>query len=269
MSQTRVSIVIPNYNYGRFLPRLALSLTNQTIGIDVCEIIVADDGSTDESMNMLCHLDELPSAGFHVVELEHTADPARVCNAGLEKTTAPYAVCLDPDDLPSPEWLAACVATLEEQPQTGLAYTHFIRAEAGDCRRMELPEYSAAELARRNITAPAPIMRREVFEASDGYRTDTAYYKWDFCIQAAVNGFELCRVDATYYAHMIHGENLSLTPPPDDGPAKAAVVRNNPGFFPEKVLQWANALLENEPWAAPFTAGVMPDAAAVEKMLKK
>jgi glycosyltransferase involved in cell wall biosynthesis len=218
---------------------------------------------------MLCHLDELPSAGFRVVELEHTGDPARVCNAGLEAASAPYAVCLDPDDLPSPEWLAACVATLEEQPRTGLAYTHFIRSEAGDCRRMELPGYSAGELARRNITAPAPLMRREVFEASDGYRANTAYYKWDFCIQAAVNDFGLYRVDATYYAHMIHGENLSLTAPANDGQAKANVVRNNPDFFPEKVADWARALLDGEPWADPFAAGTIPDGPAVEKMLKK
>ncbi len=268
MSRKRVSIVIPNYNYGRFLPRIALSLTNQTIGVDVCEIIFVDDGSTDESMDRLACLEELPSAGFRVVELEHTGSPATVRNTGLQLAEAPYAVCLDPDDLPSPEWLAACVATMEEQPKTGLVYTHFIRSQDGDCRRMELPEYSHEELATRNILPPAPVMRRKVFEASDGFRDNTDYEIWDFGVQAALNGFGFTLLNATYYAYMIHGENRSLKRPPEDGPSKAAIVRNNPQFFPEQAQQWAEAVIQHSNWAEHFTSGVIPDATSVEKMLK-
>ncbi|WP_147819570.1 glycosyltransferase family 2 protein [Salidesulfovibrio onnuriiensis] len=268
MSDPRLSIVIPNHNYGRFFSRLALSLQNQTLGLDVCEIILVDDGSTDDSLDLLHHFEALPCLRFQALAEAHDGHPGTVRNKGLATAQGRYLVCLDPDDLPAPGWLAACIAALEADKDAGLAYTHFTLVEKDGPREVRLPEYDPALLRNQNIVAPTALMRREVFEASDGYRANTAYEDWDFWIQAASNGFGLRRVDALLYAHMVHGDNFSFSAREEDGAAKAAIVLNNPGFFPAGVRHWAGAVLAGEAWAWPFPRGIIPTLQDVEKLLK-
>jgi glycosyltransferase involved in cell wall biosynthesis len=48
---TSVSIIITNHNYGRFLPHAIESALAQTH--DACEVVVVDDGSTDDSRDVI------------------------------------------------------------------------------------------------------------------------------------------------------------------------------------------------------------------------
>lgn len=269
MPHIRLSIIIPNYNYGRFFSRLSLSLQNQTLGLDICEIILVDDGSTDDSLDALHHFETLPCARFTLLREQHCGRPGAVRNKGLSVTQGQYLVCLDPDDLPGPDWLLTCIAALEDHPDAGVAYTHYNHVEDGGHREVVLPQYDPALLRTQNIVAPTALMRRDVFEASDGYRSNTTYEDWDFWIQAVENGFGLYRVDATMYAHMVHGDNFSFEARREDGIAKAAIVLNNESFFPAGVRHWAKAHMDREPWAWAFPRGIIPTLDDVEKLLKK
>ncbi len=268
MSDPRLSIIIPNHNYGRFFSRLTLSLQNQTLGMDLCEIILVDDGSTDDSLNQLHHFETLGCKRFLPLAEPHDGRPGAVRNKGLAQARGTFLVCLDPDDLPGPEWLASCLAALDGLPQAGIAYTHYNHVENDGYREVLLPEFDPDLLRTQNIVAPTAFMRREVFKVSDGYRTNTTYEDWDFWIQAALNGFGFHRVAVTMYAHMVHGDNFSFTARKEDGRAKAAIVLNNEAFFPAGVRHWARAHLDGEPWAWSFPRGIIPSLEDVEKMLK-
>jgi glycosyltransferase involved in cell wall biosynthesis len=102
-----VSVVIPTYNYVRFLPRANESVLGQTYPSVEC--IVVDDGSTDGTAEM---------AGPYGCRIRYIAStnrgPAAARNLGAAAASGPYLAFLDADDWWAPEKLARQVRWLEE-----------------------------------------------------------------------------------------------------------------------------------------------------------
>nr|BFF18829.1 hypothetical protein GCM10025730_23500 [Promicromonospora thailandica] len=116
-----VSVVVPCYNYGHFLPETVGSLVTQE-GVEV-EVIVVDDASTDDSLAVAHGL-----AGRYpqvrVVANEHNAGQVESFNRGWAQSTGELVVRLDADDLLPPGALARAAAVLEQHPEVGLVYGH-------------------------------------------------------------------------------------------------------------------------------------------------
>jgi glycosyltransferase involved in cell wall biosynthesis len=91
----RVSIIITNYNYGRFLGRAIQSSLAQTVlPKDECEVLVVDDGSTDNSNEVIESY--LPD----IRQIRHEKQrglPAAV-NTGIKNSRGAYVLRLDADD---------------------------------------------------------------------------------------------------------------------------------------------------------------------------
>ncbi len=91
-----VSILINNYNYGKFLKQAVDSCLNQTY--ENIEVIVVDDGSTDDSkqiINSLC--DQI------IPVLKQNGGQASAINAGFRVSSGDIICLLDADDLYLPE----------------------------------------------------------------------------------------------------------------------------------------------------------------------
>ncbi|NHZ47487.1 glycosyltransferase family 2 protein, partial [Nitratidesulfovibrio liaohensis] len=146
----------------------------------------------------------------------------------------------------------ACVDYIEETP-------------AGS-RVVQVPDFHPDLLRTQNLFPTTSLMRREVWLASRGFRTETAYEDWDFWVQAAMAGFSVVRVAQPLLHYVFHDANYSHAARADDGRAKARIVRDNPAFFESEVRAWARALLCGEPWAVPFTRGVIPRAADIRAL---
>jgi glycosyltransferase involved in cell wall biosynthesis len=116
----RVRVVIPNYNYGRFLSVCVESVLNQT-GVDL-EVLVVDDASSDGSQQIAAGLaarDRRVNVAFHAVNQGHI----RTYNKGLEWAVgAAYAVVLDADDALTPGSLRRAWELLEARPEVGFVY---------------------------------------------------------------------------------------------------------------------------------------------------
>lgn len=259
--QPLVSIVISNYEYGHYLPALFKCLAVQTLGLSQVEVLVVDDGSSDDSVATARALGAaLGLARFKVIGLRHQGRPGPVRNVGLAASRGRYLLCLDPDDTLEPGFLSRTVAALDTTPAAALAYTDYLEAGSHGVRTVSLPDFSTDLLRTQNTLTLATLMRREVFESSRGFSAETAYEDWDFWIQAAHNGFTGVRVPMPLFRYNHHGSNFSWKARLVDGRAKARIVVDNKYFFEPEVVGWARALLRGEAWAVPFKRGLIPRA---------
>lgn len=105
------SVVIPTYNHAKFIADAIESVLASTSPV---ELLVVDDGSTDETSSILKKYgDEIV-----VVTQEHKG-PCAARNLGLERSSGEYVMFLDADDLISARKVERQVLELAENPQAG------------------------------------------------------------------------------------------------------------------------------------------------------
>jgi len=109
--KTSVSIIIPVYNGSLLIDRCLNSVFNQN-GDYILEVIVVDDGSTDNSLEVL---EDYPQP--LIILKQANQGPAAARNKGIEKTTGKYLAFLDADDYWEPTFLKETVSFLESKKE--------------------------------------------------------------------------------------------------------------------------------------------------------
>jgi glycosyltransferase involved in cell wall biosynthesis len=121
----QVSVIIPTYNCARYLPEALDSVLAQTY-LDF-EIIVVDDGSTDNTQEVLA-----PYGDQIRVIRQANAGRGAARNAGILAARGEYIAFLDADDLWLPQKLEKQLALFETRPEIAWVYSDY--AEFGDSR---------------------------------------------------------------------------------------------------------------------------------------
>lgn len=178
-----VTVVVPCFNYGRFLPEALHSLTAQRGGCP--RVIVVDDGSTDPETHRV--LDEVSGDVDVIRQANHGVGVA--CNAGLQKVGTRYAIVLSADDRLPPGALEALRATLDADPALGYCYGQvwFFGSHSGSLR---FPPWDSWRLLFRNIVTGTALMRVEVLESTGGFDPSFDHYEdWELWIHALAHGW--------------------------------------------------------------------------------
>lgn len=115
-SLPKVSVIIPTYNRARYICRAINSVLNQTFTDH--EIIVVDDGSTDETKGVL-----VPFNGKIKYIYQNNQGISGARNRGIEEARGEYIAFLDSDDWWAPEKLAEQVKVLDANPKAGIVYS--------------------------------------------------------------------------------------------------------------------------------------------------
>jgi glycosyltransferase involved in cell wall biosynthesis len=161
-----VSVIVPTYNYARFLPAALDSALGQTFRD--FEALVIDDGSTDDTPEVVRPYLADPRVRYHRVA---NGGPARARNVGLGLARAPLVAFLDADDLWLPAKLERQVALFRRDPGLGLVYTRRrLMDEEGcdlDCGEPapHRGDVLRALLACNFLCLATCMLRREVFTA--------------------------------------------------------------------------------------------------------
>lgn len=117
-SRPRVSVVIPAFNYGRFIGSTLECLQAQTL--PDWEAIVVDDGSTDDTTQVVeSYAGE--DARIRLVR-QPNSGPGAARNNGIRHSRAPFVQFLDADDLLETRKLERHAARLEAEPDIGIVY---------------------------------------------------------------------------------------------------------------------------------------------------
>jgi glycosyltransferase involved in cell wall biosynthesis len=127
----KASIVIPTYNRSRFVKEAVESVLKQTY--DNLEVIVVDDGSTDDTNSVIHRLSDSRVSYFY----KENGGSSSARNLGLLKAQGRYVAFLDSDDLWPDKFLSTMLAYLGSQKEFGVAYSPFLFKYA-DGREIEV-----------------------------------------------------------------------------------------------------------------------------------
>ncbi len=167
-----VSVIIPTYNRASLITQAVDSVLAQSYR--AVEIIVVDDGSTDETEAVLARYG-------HSIRVIHQPNRGRseARNSGLQAARGDLVAWLDSDNYWHPGKLAAQVDYLESHPDTGLVFT---RSEAvnlqGKVLAIQFPDVKLPHrrdltmaLLRRRLTVDIStvLVRQSVLARTDGF----------------------------------------------------------------------------------------------------
>ncbi len=115
----KVSVVVPAYNVRNYIGDALLSLEHQSL--KEFEVLIIDDGSTDDTANVVQPYLERDSRFRLLQKPNGGLSSAR--NYGICHARAEYIALLDGDDIYHPDKLASHVARLDNFPKVGVVYS--------------------------------------------------------------------------------------------------------------------------------------------------
>ena len=196
-----VSIIVATYNQAGYLPQCLDSLLAQRTPAADYEVIVVDDGSTDESPAVIARYGD----AVRGITFRRNRGLAEACNAGVEAARGRFIVRVDSDD-----WLAeAAIAKL------------LAAAEDGDGADLVIPHYwivrgdEVGELATDvgNLftwMAGGTLLRRSAVSEAGGYR---AYFweEFDLYLRMLLGGGALVHLDEPILYHREHYASMTAS----------------------------------------------------------
>ena len=117
----KVSVIVPNYNYERYLPERIDSILNQTY--TDFELILLDDASTDGSAVLLEKYRDNPHVTHIVINEKNSGSPFRQWMKGIVLARGEWVWIAEADDLCEPTFLETCMARIEATAGIGICYT--------------------------------------------------------------------------------------------------------------------------------------------------
>lgn len=194
-----VSILITNYNKGEFLEEAITSALNQSF--DDFEVVVIDDGSTDNSVEVI---ENYASVGNFRSVLKANEGVVKTRNKGIDICEGKYILQLDGDDKLGVNYLAKTVPVLEQDPTIGIAYckTAFFGEKEGV---WELGDYSLKKQLVTNQIVITSLFRKEDFYKTGGYSEEfnEGYEDWDFWLSVIELGRKVVLVNEVQFFYRI------------------------------------------------------------------
>lgn len=117
-----VSVILPNYNYAAYLDRRIGSILSQSFRD--FELIILDDASTDDSLDVIARYRDDPRVSRVVVNDTNTGSPFAQWQRGISLARGRYVWIAEADDMADPAFLDTCVGLMEANPHAALCFTN-------------------------------------------------------------------------------------------------------------------------------------------------
>ncbi|MED4533608.1 glycosyltransferase family A protein [Metabacillus fastidiosus] len=180
-----VTIIIPCYNYGKYVNASINSLLNSTFQ-DI-EIIVVDDGSTDQETIEI--LDQLNRSKTQLIRQSNQGLHA-VRNNAIPKARGKYIISLDPGDELHPTFMEKAFWILETYPEIGFVSSGLQAVGTEDWKHIP-PAYNFYKQLFHNNVCGHAMFRKQCWYDVGGYKKMhvMGYEDWDFWISAGEKGW--------------------------------------------------------------------------------
>lgn len=188
-----VSVIIPCYNHGHYLPCAVNSVLAQTF--TDWEAIIVDDGSTDDTRQVAAQFTD-PRVRY-IYQENRGLSAAR--NTGIRAAQGEYLAFLDADDEWEPAFLAACVEALSEQPALAAVVTlaRFIDENGNGLPRLggaavDVQQFRSRLLEGGFFPPNAVVVRSETVRSTGLFDERlTSVEDWDLWLRITANGGQL------------------------------------------------------------------------------
>ncbi len=168
MSQLEFSVIVPAYQAADIIGDCVRALVHQSIERARYEIIVVDDGSTDDTAEIA-----RGAGADRVIRADH-GGPAAARNAGVEAASGAIVLFTDADCEPTSDWIANITAPFEDPEVAGAKGVYRTRQQAWIARFTQLEyEIKYVRMARQPhidfIDTYSAAYRRDVFLTNGGF----------------------------------------------------------------------------------------------------
>jgi glycosyltransferase involved in cell wall biosynthesis len=180
-----ISVIIPCYNQGEFLIQTINSVL--ATNYNSIEIIIVDDGSTDNSLEIA---EELSKKYDNIICIaQKNQGPSVARNRAIKLARGFYILPLDSDDLIDKNYIPRAIQVLENRPDVKIVY-----CEAEKFGKQNgiwnLEPFSLELLARNNMIFVSAVYRKSDWENAGGYAEEMTWGSedWEFWISMLKNG---------------------------------------------------------------------------------
>lgn len=192
-----ISVIILNWNGSRLLREYLPSVV-QYSNPDIADVIVADNGSTDDSIKIL--KEEFPSV--RIIPFNDNHGFAKGYNLAIEQIDTPYCILLNDDVRVTPHWLEPMLTYMEEHPETGALQPKLLSDQ--DKSMFEYAGAAGGYLDRFGY----PFCRGRIFdcvEKDEGQYDSVAKIMWatGACLMTRADLYRKAGgLDDNFFAHM-------------------------------------------------------------------
>jgi len=213
---TKVTVAIASYNMASYLPAAIDSALAQDH--DDVEIVVVDDGSTDDTREVVSRYRRKVR-----YEYQENAGVANAYNRALELAKGEYVHFLDADDVLTPSTVDRLAGLLDESPSAGLAYGDALVMDAGSKvygtrvapgaftgRRLISSGEAFKELLRGcHITTSAVMIRKSVLGKVTPFRQKAVPGEdWDMWLRVAAE-YDMVHLPISACYYRVHDASIT------------------------------------------------------------
>ncbi len=196
-----VSIVIPVYNHAPEALTCLKSLERQTY--QPFEVIIADDGSTDDLATRISQIRSQIAFPFIFVRFTENRGAPAARNEGFKHVAGKYVLFLDADIELVPTAIEKMVSCLEADPNVDFAYGSFRLG----WKRFVYEPFDSAKIKRRNDIPTTSLVRRDKFPGSD--ESLKKFQDWDVWLTMIERGSRGKWLGEIIFAAKVHRGGMS------------------------------------------------------------
>ncbi len=205
-----LSVIIPCYNSGLYLPEAIASISLYKNKYPH-EVIVVDDGSTDS--NTLEVLEKIKLLGYIVIRQENHG-PASARNTGVQFSKGKYLLFLDSDNKIKANGIDDCIEILESNPEIGVVYGNPNFFGDSTQPRFIPKEFNLKTLLIDNYIDVCSIVRKKVWADIGGFDEEKfliGIEDWDFWIRTAAAGWKFYHKNEILYDYRIRHDSVIVS----------------------------------------------------------
>ena len=204
-----VSFIITNYNYDRYISECISSCLNQNETNLSHEVIVVDDGSTDNSIETIVSYKNCKLIRNKNMGVERAANQAVFCANG------DFVVRVDADDLVSSYYLNYIQEYLFTDFDVLYGNYTEIDTDSQKLNVVQLPDFDAKEILKRgDFLATGTLYRKNAIISYGPYNTlikNNGLENYELIIKMIKNKHKFKKINSSLFYYRHHSKNMSIT----------------------------------------------------------